>query len=68
MGSLVLSAVVVNQMPASYKARMHEYPNIRIARPWMNRRGQIEESLMAMGEWRRGEVFVLAGQKIMARG
>lgn len=61
MGSPVLSAVVMNQMSASYKGRMHEYPNkgcIRITRLWMNRRGQIEESLTAMGEWRGREVIV----------
>lgn len=61
MGSPVLSAVAVNQTSASYKGRMHEYPNkgcIRITRLWMNRRGQIEESLMAMGEWRGREVIV----------
>lgn len=71
MGSPVLSAVMVNQMPVSYKGRILEYPNkgcIRIAGLWMNRRGQIEESLTAMGEWKGREVIVLAGQQIMAKG
>lgn len=67
----MISAVMENQMPASYKGRMHEYPNkgcIRIAELWKNRRGQIEESLTGMGEWRGREVIVLAGQQIMAKG
>lgn len=71
MGSPVLSAVTVNQMPASYKGRMYEYAIkgcIRITGLWMNRRGQIEESLTAMGEWRGREVIVLAGQQIMVKG
>lgn len=67
----MLSAAMVNQMPASFKGKMHEYPNkgcIRIARLWMNRRGQIEESLTSKGEFRSREVIVLAGQQIMAKG
>lgn len=61
MVSPVFSAVLVNQMPASNKDTMHEYPNkccIRISGLWMNRRGQIEESLMTTGEWWRKEVIV----------
>ena len=71
MRSPVLSALVVNQMPASYKNRMHEYPNkgcIRMAGLQMNRRGQIEETLTVMGGAEGREVIVLAGQQIMAKG
>lgn len=67
-GCWVLSAAVANQRSASYKGRMHEYPDegcIRIARLQLNRRGKIEESVTVTGERRVGQVIVLAGRLIM---
>lgn len=66
-GCWVLSAAVANQRSASYKGRMHEYPDkgcIRITRLQLNRRGKIEESVTVTGERRVGQVIVLAGQVI----
>lgn len=50
---------------------MHEYTKegcIRMAGLWMNRRGQIEESLTVMWKCSGGGVIVLVCQQILAKG
>lgn len=37
---------------------------IRITRLWVNRRGQIEEGSVAVGDWKGRGVIVFAGQQI----